>query len=439
MKSIALMSLALYGSLFAMEADEARHLLSRTQFGVEISALQQLLPMEYDAAVQHLLDNRNTVPTTVLPDWLNGAGESNLRAQELSEDEIRDLMRERSEQNRELKTWWINEMLNTSSPLTEKMTLFWHNHFVSSSTKVKVPQLMYNQNALFRREALGSFKTMLYAVIRDPAMLIYLDNTTNQKDDPNENLARELLELFALGEGHYGEEDVKEAARALTGYKVNRRTGAFLFNARQHDSGNKRFLDHNGTFDGEDIVDILLKNDQTARFVVTKLWKEFVNVEPLEEEVERLAAIFRKNDYMISPLMHAMLTSEAFKSSHHQLIKAPAELIVGTVRMLNIDVNKPQLLMRLSAQLGQDLFDPPNVKGWPGHTAWIDTASLLNRYTIMTYVTRNMTFATVVPGEDDLRKLQFWLVGDELTGELPTGSYSAAYNVILRDPAFQLK
>jgi uncharacterized protein (DUF1800 family) len=272
-------------------------------------------------------------------------------------------------------------MLATPSPLTERLTLFWHNHFTSSLTKVRSPHLLFRQNALLRTEALGNFARMLHAMARDPAMVAYLDSNLNRREKPNENFARELLELFTLGEGHYSESDIKAAARAFTGWMLDRDSGRYVFNSRAHDAGEKTFMGRTGGFGGDEILDILLANPRTAEFVTEKLWREFVSPQPDATEVERLAAVFRNARYEIRPLMQALLTSPAFwdPANRGELVKSPVELLVGTVRYFKATPADPVTLARYGKRLGQDLFDPPNVKGWPGYTAWITTDTALVR------------------------------------------------------------
>ncbi len=227
---------------------------------------------------------------------------------------------------------------------TEKMTLFWHNHFATSQKKVRYPQLMYRQNVLFRRHGLGNFATMLREVARDPAMIVFLDSATNRKGQPNENFARELMELFTLGEGHYSERDVKEAARAFTGWSIEPETGEFRFQRFQHDGGVKTVLSNTGNLNGDDVLDILLAHPRTAEFITEKLWREFVSPEPEADEVKRLARAFRQSGYDISALMRELMTLNAFYASENRaaLIKSPVELMVGTMKLFDIEFKNPR-------------------------------------------------------------------------------------------------
>jgi len=281
----------------------------------------------------------------------------------------------------ELRSWWLTEMLVTPSPLTEKMTLFWHNHFVSSQQKVRSPQLMYRQNALLRRHALGNFGRLLQAVARDPAMVIYLDSASNRKGQPNENFAREVMELFTLGEGHYTERDVKEAARAFTGWGIDPDRGEFVFRRLAHDDGVKTVLGRTGNLDGDAVLGVLLAQPQTAELIVAKLWREFVAPDPDPGEVRRIAQVFRDSGYEIRPALRALLTSDAFYDPGNRaaLIKSPVELVVGTLRQFNFATGEPLPFVLGVALLGQNLFSPPNVKGWPGGEMWINSTTLLAR------------------------------------------------------------
>jgi uncharacterized protein (DUF1800 family) len=261
------------------------------------------------------------------------------------------------------------------------MTLFWHNHFTSSLKKVKWPPLMWRQNQLLRRHALGSFRELLHRIARDPAMLIYLDGVQNRKGKPNENFARELLELFTLGEGNYSETDIKEAARAFTGWSVDRSSGQFRFRPKLHDSGIKRFMGRTGRFDGDDIIDILLQQPRVAEFITEKLWREFVSPEPNPTRVRELARAFRNSDYDVGLLMQRLLLTPEFRSGgvRGHLTKSPLDILVGTIRTLDIPVQDYRIVALGSWRLGQDLFGPPNVKGWPGGGYWIDSARLAER------------------------------------------------------------
>lgn len=390
--------------------DEARHLLSRTAFGVTPAEVRALEAIDYAAAVDRLLANPRREAATPAPEWI-GMGPSELqRRQRAAEAERKqgsdgkklEVALPVREQGRQLKNWWVEEMIATDQPFVERMTLFWHGHFTSSLAKVRYPSSLFRQNALFRREALGNYATLLKAVARDPAMLIYLDGRESVARQPNENFARELLELFTLGEGHYSEVDIKNAARAFTGWSVDRESGRFVENPGLHDDGQKTFLGRSGRFGGDEILAILLAQPRTAEMVVEKLWREFVSLRPDPAEVQRLATAFRQGGYEIRPLMRELFLSPAFRDRANRgaLIKSPVDLIVGSVHVLGLPVPEKTGLVRMLQGLGQVPFDPPNVKGWAGGDTWISTYTLLLR---QQYLRRLIEATTVAPMEGSMR------------------------------------
>ncbi len=359
----------------------ARHLLNRTSFAANVEEIDAYAKLTRAEAVDRLLAQANGAPRTPPPDWVRAPFESPRRFREMTPEERKLAFNEMFRQGVDLRAWWVQEMLVTPSPLTEKMVLFWHNHFTSSQQKVRSPQLMYRQHLLLRRHALGNFGEFLHAVAQDPAMVIYLDSASNRKGQPNENFAREVMELFTLGEGHYTERDVKEAARAFTGWSIDPATGEFLFRRMQHDDGVKIVLGRSGNFDGRAVLDILLAQPQTAEHVVSKLWREFVSPVPDRDEVRRIARVFRDSRYDIRSALRAMLTSDAFyaPANRASLIKSPVDLVVGTLRQFRFVLGDVLPFVFTTAQLGQNLFAPPNVKGWPGGEVWINSTTLLAR------------------------------------------------------------
>jgi uncharacterized protein (DUF1800 family) len=363
----------------------ARHLLNRVGFGATDAEIRAFAPLERAAAVERILAGARREAFVAPPAFVDDAFTPFYRFAQLDPDARRREQRRRLDEAFALREWWVREMIATPSPLTERMTLFWHGHFATSLQKVRSAQLMYRQNALLRREALGNFATLLHAIARDPAMLIYLDNAGSRRGAPNENFAREVMELFTLGEGRYGENDVKEAARAFTGWSLDRETGTFLRRAAWHDRGEKTVLGRTGRLDGADILDILLARPETAELVARKLWKEFVSPAPEGAEILRLAAAFRQERYEVKPLLRALLLSEAFwaPSNRGVLVKSPVELVVGTLRLFEIRPLDLRPAAIACATLGQSPFAPPNVKGWPGGEAWINSATLLARKQIV--------------------------------------------------------
>ena len=365
----------------AMGPDEARHLLNRTGFGAQPREIAEYAALSRSEAVERLLAGMGRSAHAPAPEWVRDAIVPPRQFRQASPEERKALQAEEIRRGFDLRTWWLEEMLQTRSPLTERMTLFWHNHFVSSQQKVRYTKLMYEQNALFRRHAGGNFGQLLHAVAKDPAMVIYLDSASNRKGKPNENFAREVMELFTLGEGRYTEADVREAARAFTGWSIDPDSGAFRWRPALHDEGTKTVLGRAGHFDGNGVLDVLLTRRETAEFVVTKLWREFVSPEPDAAEVRRIAQKFHLSGYEIKVALRELLLAPAFWAPENRgaLIKSPVDLVVGTMRALDFRVGDPLPLALVVAQLGQNLFSPPNVKGWPGGEAWINSSTLLAR------------------------------------------------------------
>lgn len=364
-----------------MGMEDARHLLGRTSYGAPVALVRTLSLLTRKQAVARLLEENQAGPVRPPPAWVNEPVTPVRMLREASPEERRTLMERDARRGLELRAWWIGEMLESGAQLRERMTLMWHGHFTSSLQKVRMPQLMYRQNQLLRRHALGNYANLLHAVAKDPAMVIYLDAATNRRGRPNENFAREVMEIFTLGEGHYSETDIREAARAYTGWSIDAETGEYLWRPGAHDGGDKTVLGRTGKFDGDAVLDILLAQRRTAEHVVERLWREFVSPQPEAAEVRRIADVFRAARYDIKAALRELLGSRAFwaADNHGTMVKSPADFVVGTLRQLEIPVADPLPLALLMARLGQNLFAPPNVKGWPGGTRWIDSSTLLSR------------------------------------------------------------
>jgi uncharacterized protein DUF1800 len=279
-----------------------------------------------------------------------------------------------------LGLWWANQMLATHRPLEEKLTLFWHGHFATGENKVRDYRMMLRQNEMFRSQAAGTLRGLLVGILKDPGMLVYLDNGENIKQHPNENFGRELLELFSMGVGNYTERDVREAARAFTGWTND--VLEFKFDAAQHDAGEKTFLGRTGPFNGEDIIGIILEQPVTAEFVSAKLYRYFVREEVSAPVRASLGRTFRESGYQLKPLLKQIFLSRDFYSppSYATQIKAPVHLVVSTYKKLGLQA-VPTIpdFGRTTASLGQSLFDPPNVAGWAGGRTWITPSTLLQR------------------------------------------------------------
>jgi uncharacterized protein (DUF1800 family) len=381
-------------SLFALSAKDAAYLLQRTGFNASPTEIAALSPLSRDQAVQTIVDRAAASVRSYAvppPRWTNASPNLVPRpklkglAPSQAAEKRKAYQEELRRRSLQLQEWDIEQMVASSSPLAERMVLFWHNNFTSSLVKVRDPGLLFNQDRLIRKYAFGSFAKMLHAVAKDPAMIVYLDNETNSKGKPNENFAREVMELFTLGEGNYTEPDVKASARAFTGWRVNYRTAAFQFAPKLHDNGVKTFLGQTGDFGGDDILNIILQQKAAALFLTDKLWREFVSPTPDQPTVERLATSFRSSGYQIEPLLIQLLESPAFwaPSNREMLVKSPVDLVVGSVRSLGLESINPIFLVRATRELGQDLFNPPTVKGWPVGVGWINSQTLILRHQVL--------------------------------------------------------
>jgi uncharacterized protein (DUF1800 family) len=281
-----------------------------------------------------------------------------------------------------LKAWWVYRMMFGPDPLAERLALMWHNHFASSNLKVENLTVMRGQNELFRKLGRKPFGELLNAVVRDPATLIWLDAPANRKGQPNENLARELMELFSMGIGNYTEEDVKEAARALTGWTVS--DDAFAENAKGHDDGEKTILGKKGKWEGGDLVRFVLEHPATAKRIAWRICEQFLGEKALKSaDIAGLAEELRKHDLDIGWLVETVLRSQLFFSDENlgYRVKSPVDYVVGAARALALfePPSSTLVLAEWCGRLGQDLFYPPNVGGWPGGRSWLTTRSLVGR------------------------------------------------------------
>jgi uncharacterized protein (DUF1800 family) len=340
---------------------ELAHLLRRAGFGATPAELDAAARLGYDATVERLL-NYERVPDDV---------ESRIAALDL------DVTRPDG-----MRLAWLYRMLLTARPLQEKMVLFWHGHLTSAVSKVggrRAPELFKRQLALFREQALGNWRELLRGISRDGAMLAYLDNRLNRKGAPNENYARELMELFALGIGNYTEDDVKDAARAFTGWTVDRE-GQFTVAPRQHDTDPKTVLGRTGNLDGDDVIDAILDQPAAAPFLAGKLFRFFAYDDPEPAVVERLGSVFRDSGYDLRALVGAILRAPEFRSerAYHARIKSPVEFTLGALKALDAE-SIPRDLPAALRRMGQDLLNPPSVKGWDGGPAWINAMTVLER------------------------------------------------------------
>jgi len=424
--------------------EDARHLVSRTGIGAEWETISRFQHLTRQQAIQQLFSNQNMrLPgppaMSSWPRMLSLRG--NMRQKKM----IKRISRV---EGKALQKWWINHLLATKSPFLERMTLFWHNHFPSSIKKTNQASMLHQQNLMLRKNALGNFGQMLHDISRDPAMLLYLDGYVSTKEEPNENFARELLELFTIGIGNYSENDMREAARAFTGWSIDDRSGRFTINAQDHDSGTKIFLGQRGNFKGEDIINILLQHPRTAEIVAKKMWREFINISnPDPRVINHWAATFRNSGYDIKTLLTQVLNSNEFwaQSNRGALIKSPIELTIGTLRTIPYTVRRVDLAHNLNI-MGQGVFAHPSVKGWSGGKTWISTQSILRRNSMMTNLTagnlnerKNRGGIAHKMPDVTPEQLHKWLLAIPPLQEMPTqpGKQRLTRAFVL-DPAYQV-
>jgi uncharacterized protein (DUF1800 family) len=357
---------------------QVKHLYARAAFGIDYITLHEQRNWSAKKVVKALFkDSEPNKPITAVTENLD----LNPLAKDATEEQRKALQEKRNQQERALNSAWMNQLGTTNAQLREKMTLFWHNHFACNIGNYYYQQQLNN---IQRTHALGNFKTLLTAVSQSPAMLQFLNNQQNYKGHPNENFARELMELFTLGRGHYTEQDIKEAARAFTGWAFNGKDAVYTFKPARHDNMPKTFMGKTENFCGEDIIDIILNNKQTAKYISTKLYKYLVNETPNETHVNEMTNVLYNANYEIKPLLEYVFTADWFFEDNNtgNLIKSPVELLVDLTRRFHISYQNPDVLIQFQRTLGQVLFRPPNVAGWPGGRNWIDSSSLMYRIKI---------------------------------------------------------
>ena len=362
------------------------HLMRRTGFGATREELERRVEQGYEATVEELLNPPEEVeggkmalmlryhPSFLLPGGTPFSGQAN----------------------------WMYQMVSTNRPLEEKIALFWHHVFATGNSKVDNCDQLLEQIAMLREHGLGNYKELLVELSKNPAMIFWLDNNENHRDAVNENWGRELLELFSMGVSNYTEVDVRECSRAFTGWTISpklprqpygRYPWKFEYKEEDHDAGEKTFLGETGDFGGEDIIDIVVSQPATARFICRHLYNFFVadevqvpawTIEPArdEEALDAMMTCFEENNYEIKPLLHMMFNSEFFKNARFSKIKSPAEVVAGTLRMVGLFSNPEPGVLAIGKEptyMGQSILDPPSVEGWQTGTEWINSGSLLAR------------------------------------------------------------
>lgn len=383
-----------------------QHLLWRAGFGPAVEQLDSLKSFTSREVYKALVKASSKKPRyiSVADNYLDGLV---MGIDEVSKAQQRELTpeekRRRQQQNRQgvrnLNGQWLHEMVNSDAQLREKMAFFWHGHFACRNLNVFYQQDLLHTN---RTHALGNFRQLLKEVSQSAAILFFLNNQQNRKGHPNENFARELMELFTLGRGHYTETDVKEAARAFTGWSANAR-GQFIFRRLQHDFGSKTVLGKTGNLDGDAVLDIILHQPRTAYFITEKIYRFLVNEIVDTEKVKWLADRFYNSDYEIGQLLDDIFTSEWFYAAGNigTKIKSPIELLAGIQRMIPMKLENNESLMLIQRLLGQVLFYPPNVAGWPGGRAWIDSSTLMLRLRLPQLLNDNDEFNLSPKLDDD--------------------------------------
>ena len=417
------------------ESARIMQLLRRATFGYTPAQLESALSDGYAKTVDRLVETRPAEPP-VLAAASSAGGRFAVT---------------------QLQQWWVDHMLTTSTPFAERMTLFWHGHFTSDYRKAADNTYMYWQNLTWRRMGMTNLRSMLMQVTSDPAMLRYLDLATSIASSPNENYSRELMELFTMGVGNFSEDDVRQGALALTGWQLPRpdstgpapgtgrplpvytsqKTG--VFNPRRAYNGSVTFLGRSGLLDTQGVVDRILAQPATAPFITTKVLQHFMAGQPPASAVKQLADSFRRSNYDMKTLMHGVFTSDDFlaSASYRALVKSPTELMVHAARVLG-DARLSKLIVASGSGMGQSLFDPPDVGGWPNNEAWISSNTVIERVNFVT--TALAQTATLPPSSDAVRHQLDGVVGPQTASMLSSATDERSrWFVTLASPEFQLK
>jgi uncharacterized protein (DUF1800 family) len=428
-------------SPLSSESARVMHLLRRTTFGYTPAQLDTALSAGFNKTVDLLVDTKPAEPPVL--DAASTPGGRFAISQ--------------------LQQWWVDHMLTTPTPFAERMTLFWHGHFTSDYRKAADDTYMYWQNLTWRRMALTDLRSMLMSVTTDPAMLRYLDLATSTGQSPNENYSRELMELFTMGAGNYSEEDVRQGAKALAGWQlpqpdsyatvvvdkakqVTRKLPVYatqksgVFNAKRAYKGTVTFLGHAGQLDMQGVIDRILAQPATAPFIASKVAQHFVSAQPDKAYVNRLADSFRRSKYDTKALMRAVLTSPEFTadSSYRALLKSPTELMVHAVNALGTKAASKAVVASGSG-MGQSLFDPPDVNGWPNNASWVSSNTVVERVNFVTALLGRAQ-ASLPSASDAAHKHLDGVVSPQTASLLNQATDDKArWFLILASPEFQLK
>ncbi|WBX98347.1 DUF1800 domain-containing protein [Chryseobacterium gambrini] len=356
-----------------------KHLLWRAGFGPGINQLEDLHKKDVKSLMNDLFKEETFLYVNYDTPDIAETGDYMMNDQTPAEKK-KEMQRISRQQNEELNLNFLDKMVNSKEQMREKMAFFWHGHFASRVVNPKFNRQILN---VIRKNALGNFKDLLFEVSQAPAMLNFLNNQQNKKDHPNENFAREVMELFTMGRGNYTEKDIREGARAFTGWGSDKE-GNFKERKNLHDEGSKTFLGKTGNFTGTDVLNIILEEKATAKFITTKIYKFFVNENVDENIVKSLSESFYQSGYDIKKLMMDIFSSSWFydKKNIGNRIKSPIELMAGIMRSLPMNIQNPENLIVYQKLLGQMLLYPPNVSGWPNGKSWIDSSTLMLRLQI---------------------------------------------------------
>ena len=379
--------------------DKLKHLYWRSGFGLSPKEWQAVEHQSLNEALGQIF-NKAATPRKINAEYQD---KTIKEFKSLSKEARKQVLKTEQELIIQQNAAWVKRMADPSeSAFLEKMCLFWHGHFACITKSSKLAYLQLNT---IRLHALGNFKTFVHAIAKDVSMIRFLNNQQNKKKEPNENFARELLELFTIGRGNYTEMDVKEAARAFTGWSSDIRSD-FKFKKKHHDFGSKIFMGQTGNFDGDDIIDIILSRPETALFITRKVYRFFVNDNIDEQQIVKLSERFYNTGYDIKDLMHAIFSSDWFYNLEHvgTKIKSPIELIAGIMRNLDVNFENANAIIFIERALGQVLFKPPNVAGWAGGKNWIDNATLMLRLNLVGYLFQAVDVNFKVKGELEAKK-----------------------------------
>jgi len=402
-----------------MTYDDASHLKRRMGFGGTADEINNLMSMGREGAVDYLI-NYASIPDDALTAI---AGDGKTAAFSTDSFNFTDPNSGSNFNDTEIKRWWMTRMVLTKRDFQEKMTLFWHNHFATSLTKVP-RQFMYPQNLTLRAHALDQFDSLLLAIAQNPAMILFLDTNTNVKAHANENFARELQELFSMGQNNlvtgqqnYTQFDITQIARAFTGWAFRKTPGGgpfdyqFFVNAALHDDGQKTIYGRTANFTGQDVITTIAGREETGQFMTKKLFQFFVYPLDLTNSgdiatISKFAGVYKHNNHSISSLVNSIFTSDEFFSDRARfgLVKNPVELIVSAIRMSGAQyvpgplARRDGTLWTRSKNMGMDIFDPPGVQGWTLNEGWLGTASMLERFNYANALATNRPANNTTPG-----------------------------------------